>query len=269
MKSLELFLAFVFGCGSVMTFALVANNIAQQNQATDQGSIQNRIKVLQERVRNLEQKGAAGKLAKRFVAPFEVDDKYGKRIFYVSPERDVEFYRDGKRVTLMSAAGEIGTLWILTSTPDLWANATADRLRINESGKTRTELGRGDQGTFHLLFFSKDGKRIAGIGELPESHNGQMMVYNSAGDPRAKMMVGEDDRGLVEVLGGQSSQTLIRLTEGNNGGYLMICSAANCNKPVVEAGDGGGFGVVRTGPQMFEPGVGLTGAPQSFLEGKH
>lgn len=268
MRQMKIFLAFILGWVTVVIIGLVADAVAQRGKNPDQNSIQSRIKALQERVGTLEHTAAAGKLLKQFVAPFEVVDKNGKRIFYVSPDRDVEFYRDGKRVAVMSAGGDIGTLWILTATPDLWANVTADRLKISENGQGRMELGASTVGTYHLLFFSKDGKRLAGIGELSETHNGQVYVLDSAGNPKARMTVGDDDKGIVDVIGGSTPHSLVRLGQ-RNAGYLLICTADSCDPPMVEAGDAGGFGIVRTGPLMYEPGVGLMGVPQSFLIGKH
>jgi hypothetical protein len=268
MKRIELLVAFALGWITVIAIGLVADTLAQRGNNNGQNAVQNRIKVLQERVGTLEQMAAAGKLLKQFVAPFEVVDQNGKRLFYVSQDRDVEFYKDGKRVSVMSAGGDVGTLWTLTSTPDLWASITAERLRINESGQVRMELGQHSTGTYRVLFYSKDAKKIAGIGELPETHNGQVYVLDSSGSLKARMAVGDDDKGLVDVWGGTAPNVLARLGQ-RTGGYFMICAADICDPPMVEAGDGGGFGVVRTGPLMYQPGVGLTGVPQSFLEGKH
>ena len=66
---------------------------------------------------------------------------------------------------------------------------------------------------------------------------------------------------------GSDGKSVVTLTK-SRGGYLLICAAGGCGNPMVEAGDEGGYGVVRTGPNGYQPGVGLMGVPGSFIIGK-
>lgn len=266
MKHLKLFLAFVLGWITVITLGIGIDAVAQRGTG-GQTSLQSRISALQERVKELEYANSFGNLPKKFVAPFEVVDRAGRRIFYVSPDRDVEFYRDGKRVAVMSAGGDIGTFWVLTADSGSWATLTGERLTISEKGQTRMELGRAsDKGNYRLKFISGEGKDVAGIGEDPDTHSGLVIVYDKSGLVKARMSV-IDNSGAMGVLG-TNQKPIAVLTEAR-GGYLMICSANGCDPPMVEAGDRGGYGVVRTGPTGYNPGVGLMGVPGSFVEGKH
>lgn len=268
MRHLKVFLAFALGWAAVTALGLVFDVVAQRGKGGAQtSSLQSRINALQDRVKKMEQAAAFGKLPKKVLAPFEVVDRAGNRIFYVSPERDVEFYRDGKRVSLMSAGGDVGTFWAFASAPDLWATLTGDRLAIHEKGQTRMELGRSmDKGNYRLKFYSSGGKDIAGIGESPDTQAGLVNILDKAGQLKAQIGVSEN-KGIIDVLG--ANQQLIAALTELRGGYLVICGANGCSPPMVEAGDLGGYGVVRTGPSGYNPGVGLLGVPGSFVEGKH
>src|SRR5437868_9468470 len=105
MKYAKLCLAFGIGWLSVIAVSFVVDTFAQRGKSAQATPFQQRIWTLQARVSLLEQLAERGLLVKRFAAPFEVTDRAGKRIFYVSRDRDVEYYRNGKIVAEMSAMG--------------------------------------------------------------------------------------------------------------------------------------------------------------------
>src|SRR5437773_7239962 len=262
MKHLKLFLAFGCGWATVIVLGFVADALAQRTTP-----LQTRIDALADRVKKLELKVTNGTFSRQVAAPFEVVNRAGQRIFYVSSDRDVEYYRGGKRAAIMSAGGGIGTFWVMTSSSKSWATLTAERLAVNEDGKVRMELGRSaDKGNYRLIFTSAGGLSIAGIGESTDNNAGVALVNDTSGNTKARVSVTKAGSGAVDIIG--DKDLIARLTEGERkGGYLMICSATGCDPPMVDAGDAGGFGVVRTGP-LFR-NAGPTGAPGSFIEGKH
>lgn len=270
MKYLKLLFAFAFGWLSVIAIGMVADAVAQKGKGSLPTPLQKQIAALEDRVKKLEQASADGKLVKKVAAPFEVVDRSGQRVFYVSPERDVEYYRGGKRIAVMSAGGDIGTFWTFTTGSQTWASWTSERMVVNEDGKTRMELGKGaGAGNYRLLFYTKDGKWIGGIGESSELNTGLAFLSDASGNVRARIGETRAGIGAIDVLGSDNKLSA-RFTEGaKGGGVMLLCSANSCDPPMVDAGDLGGYGVVRTGPQFYNPGVGLMGVPGSFLIGKH
>jgi len=250
--------------------SFVADVFAQRGNAGQQGRLQERIRFLEARVELLEHLAQRGLLVKRVAAPFEVTDNAGHRIFYVSRDRDVEYYRDGKIVAEMSAEGGGGTIWALGSNSPSRMSLTGEAMVATEDDKTRMELGRDStQGNYRLIFFSKDGKPVSGIGESSDLVSGLAFVGDLSGNIKARIGLTKAGRSSVDV-NGDNNNKIVRLTEGEKGGgVLLICSANGCDPPMVDAGDLGGFGVVRTGPEFYNPGVGLMGVPGSFLIGKH
>src|SRR5438128_2002053 len=136
MNYLKPLLAFGLGWMLVISLCLVGDAVAQRG-GTSQSSLQARIAVLEERIRKLEQASANGKLTKRFAAPFEVVDGKDKRIFYVGSDREVEFYRQGKRLAGMSADDGIGTLWARSADFKSMMSLNGERLTAKENDQLR------------------------------------------------------------------------------------------------------------------------------------
>ena len=258
MGYLKLFLGFGLGWATVaaLGFAVGAKGT---HDDTAQG-FQSRINALKQRVAYLEQQAKSGQLTRKAVAPFEVDNRGGQRIFYVSPDRDVELYQGGRRVASMSA-GDIGTLWASNGSQvaRLWPRG----FDLIENEQPSIDLGKDSKEGNYRLIFNNGGKMIASIGVSHVSNAGIALVADGSGSQKADIAC-PYDYGVVEVERGEGF-TVARLTE-SNGGYFIACSSLGCNPPAVEAGDGGGYGVVRTGPLFYNQGP--TGAPGSFLTGK-
>src|SRR5436189_210422 len=144
MARLKLLLAFALGWLSVAAVQFAADaaaNAATAGAATQPGSVTWRIAALHESVNVMEKAAAAGKFVRRAMAPFEVVNRAGQRLFYVTPEREVEFYQGRKRAAVMSAAGGVGTLWALSSTQTS-AALTGTELTMKENDRLRVALGK-------------------------------------------------------------------------------------------------------------------------------
>jgi hypothetical protein len=270
MKYLKLCLAFGIGWLTLIAISFATNAIAQRGNTPQQSSIRDRIASLEILVGFLEDDARKGFLKKRVAAPFEVTDRTGRRIFYVSRDRDVEYHRDGKIVAEMSAMGGGGTFWALAANTNSRIALTGESLRATENDATRMELGRDPKKeNYRLIFFSSDGMPISGIGETNDLGTAAAFVGDQSGNIKARIGLNQAGRGAVDV-NGENSNLIARLTEGDSqGGYLLICGPNGCKPPMVDAGDDNGVGIVRAGPLFFAPGVGLTGAPGSVLIGKH
>lgn len=269
MRYAKLCLAFGLGWLSVIAISFVIDVFAQRGKSTQPSPLQQRITALQARVILLEQLAQRDLLVKRFAAPFEVTDRAGRRVFYVSRDRDVEYYRNGKIVAEMSAMGGGGTFWVLTADGKSRLSLTGDSLKITENDVVRLDVGRSAQkGNYRLLIYSAGGNAITGIGESTEPGTGLGFVADQSGLIKARIGFNKAGRPAVDVNGATNS-FIARLTEGEQGGgVLLICGPNNCDPPMVDAGDLGAYGVVRTGPEFYNPGVGLMGVPGSFLIGK-
>jgi hypothetical protein len=262
MNYLKLLLAFGLGWAVVVALGLAADAAARPG-GNESGSLRlSRINALRERVGYLEQQAKRGVLTKKVVAPFEVVNRRGERIFYVSLDHEVKLYRAGQPVAGMSA--------VLTSSGTLWASAsqqlatlTPRGVTIKENGQVTMDLVKDwKKNNYRLVFYSGD-KTIAAIGVSSVSNAGIALIADGSGSEKADIAV-PYDYGVVEVEKGSGS-TVARLTE-SNGGYFIACSAQGCTPPMVEAGDAEGYGVVRAGPLFYVQGP--TGAPGSFLIGK-
>jgi hypothetical protein len=201
------------------------------------------------------------------VAPFEVVDRAGQRVFYVSPEHEVEFYRGRKRVAVMSALGGVGTFWALSSNPQLVATLTATQLTMKEQDQVRIVLGKNPKhGNYLLQFASGSSQNVAAIGVSWQTNSGAAFIYDAAGNLKAEMTTPGNQRGNVAVMANEK-QPLAKLTE-TVGGQLLICSATSCEPAMAEALDGGGYGIVAAGPAQHTPGGGLVTAIGSMIRGK-
>jgi hypothetical protein len=261
MKHFKLWFAFVLGWAVVTALGLAADAAARHGGDATKSPRLIRINALRRRVAYLEQKSKGRKLATKVVAPFEVVNRAGQRIFYVGLDREVELYHGGKRVAVMSPAGGFGTLWALYN--GSFATLTPRGFSVKENDQVTVELAKDSAKNNYRLEFSNGDKTIAAIGVSSVSNSGIALVSDGSGSQKADMSA-PNDYGVVEVGRGYGF-TAARLTE-SNGGYFIACSILGCGQPAVEAGDGGGYGVVRTGPAFYVQGP--TGAPGSFLVGK-
>src|SRR6266516_1326994 len=271
MKHSKLFLSFAFGWMTVAALILAAQVFARKGEvenAASQATFENRIRALRQRVAYLEEQANKGDLTRKVVAPFEVVNRAGQRIFYVSPDRDVELWSGGSKRSVMSAgSGGVGALFSYSADPQSWASLSPRGLFVNENGKYRVDLGKDLQKKNYRLVFYKGDKVIAAIGQSSVSGAGIALVSDGSGSQKADMTATINGTGVVELLRGYGFP-IVRVTEGDQKeGLLLICGVNGCNPAMVSAGTNeSGVGVVATGPQFFIQGP--TGASGSFLIGK-
>ncbi len=227
---------------------------------------------LDRRLRELEERQQRGRLAPtKVVAPFEVVNDDGQRVFLIE-DGQVSFYnRAGKRVVRIVANENGGYLQALSGTGTLSTSIGASGddvgVLVQENEKLRVDLGRGSIGTYSLRFLKADGKLIAGIGQSPEG-SGTALVFDANGRPRARMWVTPGrNAGIVDVLN-DGNKAVASLTAGEGGdGRFELTNAAG--EPMVVAGvTEGNVGVVRAGPFMFNSGAMFVGLPGSYIAGK-
>jgi hypothetical protein len=221
-----------------------------------------RIRDLERRVHELEKARPD-----RVTAPFEVVDEADKTILKVEP-KSVRFYESGKQVADIQAFDD-GALFTVSSGDALKASfgvtSGIGGFFMDEGGKSRLELGKGDKGNFRLVFLSPGEMQVAGIGESTEG-TGAARIGSSDGKLKASIQVDEDGNGAFQVFN-SAGVMIATLTEGSNGGGLLEIASSG-GEPMVQAGvHVDGYGVVRTGPASFMTGAGL-GLPGSFIFGK-
>lgn len=239
-------------------------------------SLQRRLVELEQRVKDLEDAAGRGELGQKVVAPFEVVDRSGKRIFSVEDgnARYVNlFNRDGKQVAGIGATAPGGYFFASSATSDLFARVTAEGsssgVTVEENEVIRLDLGRDKgKGTYRLKFFTNAGTDVAGIGESTETKGGLAVIQDESGRTRASIGVRSGEGGGGIFIHNSRGTMVAGLTEGSaKSGLLLINSSAG--QPMVEAGvTAEGFGVVRAGPEGFKPGVGILGLPGSYIAGK-
>jgi hypothetical protein len=237
-----------------------------------------RLEEFERRLQDLERSPARRVGANSVVAPFEVVDRTGKRVFYVDAEDGpprAELYRDSKVVAAIVAPDMGGQFYAnatgsnLTVYMGIYGGGKAAGLTVYDAGIPRTELGRDAQtGRFRLKFFAGNKAFVAGIGEEATKGGGLAVVNDANGTPRAAMGVSvESAKGFV-LISNASQKEVATLTEGASAGGLLAINDAG-GKPMVEAGvSKEGIGVVRTGPEGFKPGYGVLGLPASYISGK-
>lgn len=263
MRYLKLLLAFGLGWAVVVALGLAADAAARHGGNASESPRLSRINALRERIGYLEQQAKGGKLTRKVVAPFEVVNRAGQRIFYVGLDRQVEVYEGGKGMAVMSAGAGYGTLWALDTSLQRFATLDSGGFSLKENGQVTVDLAKDSAKKNYRLVFLNSEKMIAAIGVSSVTNAGIALVSDGSGSQKADIGA-PYDYGVVEVERG-AGFTVARLTE-SNGGYFLACSTQGCDPPMVEAGDGGGYGVVRTGPLFYNQGP--TGAPGSFLVGK-
>jgi hypothetical protein len=232
------------------------------------------LEDLERRISALEQGVRDGSLANRVVAPFEVVDRAGRRIFQVE-EGYVNVYNTAGRVMARIVANEHGGYFLgRSATAPLAAviGASADRVSVlvGEGSGTldnRIDLGRdAERGTYRLKFLGQGGVDLAGIGQDKTTGAGAVVICDRTGRKKASMELLED-KGVISVLNDKVSVAMLK--EGANGGGLLAIANSGGDFRMVEAGVAeGGYGVVRAGPEAFKPGMGVLGLPASYITGK-
>jgi hypothetical protein len=256
--------------------APTTKNAEQKADESQSESLQRRLANLEQRIKELEAAANRGELGNRVVAPFEVVDRAGKRIFAVEQPFGATlvsvFNRDSEAAGATIGATPQGGYFFAMSASDSHAELSAlgsySGVTVVENDVTRVDLGRDKgKGTYRLKFFTSAGKDVAGIGQSADTNGGLVVIQDAAGKTRAGMGITPDGKGAISVRN-SSETTIAGLFEGSNkGGLLEIDSSSG--QPMVEAGvEAEGFGVVRAGPEGFKPGVGILGLPGSYIAGK-
>lgn len=263
MKHTKLFLAFALGCVTAIALGFGGN-------ATTGRAGTSTVSALERRVLELELAANRGQLGQKVIAPFELRDRFGKRIFYVD-EKGADLYGGGKAVAEMGLGENGGFLSAVSGTGNSTVNfgvgSKTIGLVVLDKGVSRISLGKDlGQGNYRLKFLSGSSQNVAAIGESTE-HLGAALVYDTTGNLKARMAIGTDGKGVVDVLGGKQLP-IAQLTESENGGgKLWLGNASGVG--MVEAGDAGCYGIVKAGPRGFEfiptPGLAL---PGSVIVGK-
>jgi hypothetical protein len=226
-----------------------------------------RLDQLEKQIKALEDAADHGSLSNRVVAPFEVVDRAGKRIFYVE-EGFVRMYNAaGSEVAVIQAMPTGGVFVGKSSTGGL-VTSVGDGLRVIDNQTARIEIGRATppDGTYSARFFTPGGKRVATIGQSGAGQ-GAATVADDQGRPRGFMVVASGGKAAIGVQNADGT-VVATLGEGETGGGWLSLTNAD-GQPMVDAGTSdGGFGVVRAGPEAFKPGLGLLGLPGSYISGK-
>ncbi len=241
----------------------------KEKKSEDTSSIDKTIlDDLNRRLNKLENMECASIGKNRVVAPFEVVDHDGKRVFSVIEKAVGLFNSSGQPVARMAANPE-GGLFIAEGRSNKAFFGVSDTVAgfgVRGGDQLRIELGRNPQyGNYKLDFRSPSGQSVAAIG-VPDANAGLAVIRDQSGKTKASIGLTKNGTGLIEILGGNA---IAQLTEGeeHHGGRLWIGNAGGVG--MVEAGDAGGYGIVKAGPRGFEfiptPGLAL---PGSVIVGK-
>jgi hypothetical protein len=224
---------------------------------------------LDRRLKDLEGLNCTAPGKSRVVAPFELKDRNGARIFYVDGNA-LGLFSSGKAVARIVATSQ-GGLFVAQGKDEknvafFGISDTVAGLGFREGNQLRVELGRSPEfGNYRLYFRPPSGATVAGIG-VSSDNMGLALIGDGSGNTKARLGVAQNGTGLIEILAGKA---VAQLTEGDQhqGGKLWIGNAGGVG--MVEAGDAGGYGIVKAGPQGFEfiptPGLAL---PGSVIVGK-
>lgn len=241
-----------------------------EGEKETESSANDRVAALEKRLKELENRRSEGRLlGSKAVAPFEVVDNAGQRIFLVDQGRAV-LYSGGNGVVRLVANEHGGYLETRSATANLGAAIGVSEGRasvlIAENGRDRIDLGRNTKGSYGLRVYEPGGHLIAGIGQATAG-SGVAMVADTSGKQRAAMYVQTNGGGIVEILNPQGTGVATLSAGAQGTGLLQLSNGSG--KVMVEAGvTAEDVGLVRAGPSGFPPGVGLLGLPGSFIIGK-
>ena len=233
-----------------------------------------RVERLERRLKDLEARDRRGTLrGRRVLAPFEVvmpkGDGYARLMLI--EEQNVTFYNSAQQPVAWMRADNRGGLLVTESvggnrTALIAAQENRAHVLIKENDKDRIDLGRADTGRYSLRVYGAQDKMVAGFGQS-KGGPGLLVVADAAGVEKATMFVDSStNAGRVDVNNGAGASVgvirasaragLLQLTDG--GGTVMIEAGVNPD----------GAAVVRTGPKMRNPGVGIVGLVPSMIIGK-
>ncbi len=203
------------------------------------------------------------------VAPFEVVDRAGRRIFAVEEGVTVSVYSGGRAVAMIRASDAGGHFMGMSTSGDMQTSVGASGARsgviVSEGGAERIYLGKQESGHYGAKFFARGGAYVAAIGQSQLGF-GLAGVYGSDGTPRALLRTTDDGRGgYISIANGQT--TVAELTVGKTGGGLLTIGNSTGERMVAAGVQPGNFGVVQTGPSSFATAAGLP-LPGSYISGK-
>jgi hypothetical protein len=231
-----------------------------------------KVADLDRRLKGLEERNQRGHLlGSRVVAPFEVVNEAGKRVFYVQEGSTSAYNAAGTMVARIVANENGGSFEGRSATAPVTASIGSSGQQmgvvIQENDRQRVQLGRNDKGNYGARIYSATGKLVAGIGQS-QAGTGIAMVADAAGTPKAKMYSLPSGAGIVEIINGQGIGVATMSSAGPGGaGLLQLTNASGT--VMVEAGvSRSGIGIVRAGPAAFNSGIGFLGLPGSYIEGR-
>jgi hypothetical protein len=259
--------------GIVATLLVLTGLASASAQAAPSCPDERKLLALEQRVKELEKRAAEGRLlGSKVVAPFEVENEAGKRVFKVD-DGYVWFYNSNGVTSARVVMQEKGGYFIAASTTAKLAATigAVDRhvnVFVTENDQHRINLGTNDKGRYALRVLDASGsKLLAGIGEESNgAGNGAVLVGDAQGNTRAAMYV-HPGGGVVNVTNkaGRGVGALYA-TEAGNGRMELFNDAGVV---MVQAGvNEANIGMVRAGPAGFHPGVGILGLPGSYIAGK-
>jgi hypothetical protein len=225
------------------------------------------LEDLNRRLINLESLDCAALGKSKVVAPFEVVDRAGKRIFVVDRNAAGLYNSSGDLAAKIIADTGTGGFFTASGSNNTAVFGFTDQVKgfgVREGDQLRIDLGKDlKNGNYRLRFASGDGQGVALIGQAAD---GRGVAFVGDGKTRAGMTF-INNKGVFTIFN-NSQQSVAELTEGESkGGRLAIFSSSGENM-VVAGAAAEGFGVVRAGPEAFKPGVGILGLPGSFIVGK-
>jgi len=258
--------------GVMVTLLLFTQLVGANAQAaTATCPDERKLQELERRVKDLEARAYQGRLAgSKVVAPFEVTNETGKRVFKVD-DGYVWFYNSNGATSAKVVMQDKGGYFIATSTTDkltttIGAVGSQANVFVTENDQHRINLGRNDKGRSGLRVYEPGGKIVAGIGQS-NGNDGVVSVSDTQGNQRAAMFVSPGSGGILQVLNkaGQAVGSLYATQAGNgrmelfnDAGVIMVQAGVNEYN----------IGMVRAGPAGFHPGVGILGLPGSYIAGK-
>lgn len=234
---------------------------------------QAKLDVLERHVRELEDADKGGELANHVVAPFEVTDRAGKRLFSVDEQGgsvSAQVYNVSGEMAASIVGLPSGGQFTARSQGratylGVFGGGTNAGLQVWDGGNPRLTVGKDDKGGHYVLkVLAAGGKAVAAIGENSVG-TGTAQVADASGNVKAMLTV-DKDKGKAAILGPQSNEVAYLTQGAAGGGLLRILDAAGASY-MVEAGITEGVGIVRAGPAGFKPGLGVLGLPGSYIMG--
>lgn len=241
----------------------------EPEEPDDDPADEQKLAELERRIAQLENKSTERQNgSSTVVAPFEVVDKGGRRIFSVE-EGVVKVYNGGQAVALIRATESGGQFTALSTTGDLQASIGASAGRsgviLSESGVERIYMGKQESGHYGAKFSARSGNYVAAVGQSTVGL-GLVGVYAPDGSPRALMRATSDGQGgHISISNG--TVAVAEMTIGKTGGGLLTIGSSSGERMVAAGVQPGGFGVVQTGPAAFAAVAGLP-LPASYISGK-